>query len=62
MTSCFYNDMFAFDMERKRWYQLGLKIPKTKDNDGVKKIKKIKNSDLEEVRYNFPETICSALE
>jgi hypothetical protein len=25
MSSTFYADMFAFDMERKRWYQLGLK-------------------------------------
>ena len=55
MTSCFYNDMFAFDMERKRWYQLGLKVPKIKDNEG-KKTKKVKNSELDEVRFlNFYE-------
>jgi N-acetylneuraminic acid mutarotase len=30
MLSTFYNDLYAFDMERKRWYQLGLRIPKTK--------------------------------
>jgi hypothetical protein len=23
MTSCFYNEMYAFDMSRKKWYQLG---------------------------------------
>ena len=48
MTSCFYNDMFAFDMERKRWYQLGLKVPKIKDSEG-KKTKKVKNSEMGEV-------------
>ena len=53
MTSCFYNDMFAFDMERKRWYQLGLKVPKIKDNEG-KKTKKVKNSEMDEVSFiNF---------
>ena len=28
MISTFYSDMYAFDMERKRWYQLGLKQPR----------------------------------
>lgn len=48
MTSCFYNDMFAFDMERKRWYQLGLKVPKSK-SDGTKKVKKLKTDADNEV-------------
>jgi len=28
MVSHFYSDLYAFDMERRRWYQLGLKRPK----------------------------------
>eukprot|EP00595_Chromulina_sp_UTEXLB2642_P001484 CAMPEP_0196765108 /NCGR_PEP_ID=MMETSP1095-20130614/7610_1 /TAXON_ID=96789 ORGANISM="Chromulina nebulosa, Strain UTEXLB2642" /NCGR_SAMPLE_ID=MMETSP1095 /ASSEMBLY_ACC=CAM_ASM_000446 /LENGTH=757 /DNA_ID=CAMNT_0042122529 /DNA_START=202 /DNA_END=2472 /DNA_ORIENTATION=+ len=31
LISNFYNDMYAFDMERRRWYQLGLKQAKSKD-------------------------------
>jgi hypothetical protein len=34
-------------MERKRWYQLGLKVPKVKNPDGVKKAKKVKNTTEE---------------
>lgn len=30
MISTFYNDLYAFDMDRKRWYKLGLKQQKTK--------------------------------
>ena len=41
--------MFAFDMERKRWYQLGLKVPKSKSGDGTKKIKKLKSDVDNEV-------------
>lgn len=41
--------MFAFDMERKRWYQLGLKVPKSKNSEGTKKIKKLKNDADNEV-------------
>lgn len=26
MKSVFFNDLYAFDMERKRWYKLGLKL------------------------------------
>jgi hypothetical protein len=28
MVSTFYNDLFAFDMERRRWYKLGIKQKK----------------------------------
>lgn len=28
MLSTFYNDLYAFDLERKRWYQLGMRAPK----------------------------------
>lgn len=28
MISTFYNDLFAFDMERRRWYKLGIKQKK----------------------------------
>lgn len=27
IISTFFNDMYAFDTERRRWYQLGLKTP-----------------------------------
>eukprot|EP01033_Poteriospumella_lacustris_P005367 gene5367-3826_t len=30
LLSSFFNDLFAFDMDRKRWYQLGLKQVKDK--------------------------------
>ena len=30
MLSTFFNDLFAFDLERRRWYQLGLRTPKQK--------------------------------
>ena len=43
MTSTFYNEMFAFDMERKKWYQLGLKPPKT----SVKVVKGVKKGGME---------------
>ena len=36
-------------MERKRWYQLGLKVPKSKSGDGAKKIKKLKSDVDNEV-------------
>jgi len=29
ITSTFYNDMYAFDMDKKRWFQLGLKQKKS---------------------------------
>jgi len=46
MTSCFYNEMYAFDMGRKKWYQLGLKIPKTKTlKDKNSKIKRENDGD-----------------
>ena len=28
IQSMFYNDLYAFDFERRRWYALGLKVPK----------------------------------
>jgi hypothetical protein len=30
MVSTFYNDLFAFDLDRRRWYKLGLKQKKAK--------------------------------
>ncbi len=30
LVSSFYDDLFAFDMERRRWYKLGLKVLKAK--------------------------------
>lgn len=35
--STFYNDMFAFDLERRRWYKLGLKQKKAKLSTTEKK-------------------------
>ena len=36
-------------MERKRWYQLGLKVPKSKNSEGAKRIKKSKSDADNEV-------------
>lgn len=49
LNSMFYNEMYAFDMERKRWYQLGVKRVKVNTNGsevkltpaGVKEQKKV---------------------
>lgn len=51
MLSTFFNDLYAFDFERKRWYQLGLKKPKApkKSRSGKKKSKlKASPEDLDE--------------
>lgn len=37
LVSTFYNDMFAFDLERRRWYKLGLKQKKAKLSTTEKK-------------------------
>lgn len=37
LVSTFYNDMFAFDLERRRWYKLGLKQKKAKLSSTEKK-------------------------
>jgi hypothetical protein len=31
MRSMFFSDLYAFDMERKRWYKLGLKLAMEKE-------------------------------
>lgn len=43
MVSTFYNDIYAFDFERRRWYQLGLKSKKAAAGDKKKK-KKLANA------------------
>ena len=40
MVSTFFNDMYAFDMERRRWYQLGLKQPKAEKSSAERKAAK----------------------
>jgi N-acetylneuraminic acid mutarotase len=45
LQSTFYNDMHAFDMERRRWYQLGLKTPKSLQGK-LKSKKQHKSSSL----------------
>ncbi|CAN0304083.1 unnamed protein product, partial [Hapterophycus canaliculatus] len=35
--SVFYNDLFAFDMERRRWYHLALKKANKKKGKGKSK-------------------------
>ena len=41
LVSTFYNDMFAFDSERRRWYQLGLKTPKAFREKKHKKLRSL---------------------
>ncbi len=44
LVSSFYDDLFAFDMERKRWYKLGLKVLKAKQpRTNVNKDKKLES-------------------
>ena len=45
ITSTFYNDIFAFDMDRKRWFQLGLKQKKS----GEKTRRRARKSDKVDV-------------
>jgi hypothetical protein len=71
MISTFYDDLFAFDMERKRWYKLGLKQLKLKA-ERVSKEKKLMNvageddhssSDVEDddcSDENIPDGICAS--
>ena len=40
LLSRFYNDLYAFDMERMRWYQLGLRAVKTKAAAGAGKVRR----------------------
>mmetsp|Transcript_5470 Transcript_5470/g.10491 ORF Transcript_5470/g.10491 Transcript_5470/m.10491 type:complete len:608 (-) Transcript_5470:1024-2847(-) len=50
IVSTFYNDLYAFDFERKRWYQLGLKAPKAEKKSRNKKKKKaLKSVDAGEI-------------
>jgi N-acetylneuraminic acid mutarotase len=47
--STFYNDLFAFDMDRRRWYKLGLKEKKKVSGKvGKQSAKKPKDEDEEE--------------
>ncbi len=53
MQSMFYNDLYAFDFDRKRWYALGLKVPKLGgaaggDRKKKKQAKKEKKARAEE--------------
>jgi hypothetical protein len=48
MVSTFYNDIYAFDFERRRWYQLGLKSKKAPVGAGKKRGKKAKTGDSSE--------------
>ena len=49
MVSTFYDDLFAFDMERKRWYKLGLKQLKLKSrNPKEKKTADSAEGDIED--------------
>eukprot|EP00388_Colpodella_angusta_P022575 GDKJ01057731.1.p1 GENE.GDKJ01057731.1~~GDKJ01057731.1.p1 ORF type:complete len:866 (+),score=286.93 GDKJ01057731.1:196-2598(+) len=43
LRSVFYNDLFAFDMDRKRWFQLSLKTVKDKGKNKAKKSKTMTN-------------------
>jgi hypothetical protein len=43
ILSMFYNDLYAFDFERKRWYALGLKVPKI--NGGNKEESRLRRKE-----------------
>jgi hypothetical protein len=48
IQSSFYNDLYAFDFERKRWYELGVKHASALTAGGKKKRRKQKEKSEEE--------------
>ena len=52
LVSTFYNDLYAFDLDRKRWYKLGLKQKKAKltseDRRNTRKLQKLKERNNED--------------
>jgi hypothetical protein len=47
LVSKFYDDLFAFDMDRKRWYKLGLKHIKAKEDRTTRKERKTVEQEVQ---------------